>query len=204
MRSSGLRRPRRSFLWRSGTPFGKTSSMSCAAVVAILRPRQDGQNPRPLQLNATSLVSSHPSSSFLTNRGSAIASAPSSTAPYSVVLNNLVGRRLLRPSALVDRGGRRHLPDISKPSQGRRPRACNLATLRSASRGPDTSGPGRGQPATGGSAAAPPGVILRLRRPRSHAEHGALHVLWSRSRARSRSEAHRASPGVASRYDAGR
>jgi hypothetical protein len=46
--------------WRSPVS-GSTRSIRLAAVAFIRRPMHEGPKPRPLQLNATSRVSSHPS-----------------------------------------------------------------------------------------------------------------------------------------------
>jgi hypothetical protein len=109
--------------------------MRCSAVALIFRPRHDGQKPRPFpsfedrearQLNAASRVSSqlahlsranpwhsspharYPSSSFFTNLGNAIASAPSSTAPYSVSrFSCITGRACWSPVYVSEADDRR-------------------------------------------------------------------------------------------------
>jgi hypothetical protein len=88
--------------WRSPLCGGSTPSIRFAAMALIRRPRHDGQKPRPLQLNATSRFSPHPShfsrakprqrspqsryapSSLRACLGMRTAIAPSSIAPYSV------------------------------------------------------------------------------------------------------------------------
>jgi hypothetical protein len=125
--------------------------MRCAAVALIFRPRQDGQKPRPLQLNATSRVSSHPSAIEIAlqlllhelrkcDRERPVVHGV--VERREVVCHNLVERRLLRSSTLVDDTRRRHVRRTA--SQGPKARLCNLATLRSAPPGRDGSSPGAG------------------------------------------------------------